>query len=67
MTRWAKGIMGYLEGRTHGLTMVKMDELDIDQVIKNAVTQYAREGISWLREDLATPVDALRPPEAPSF
>jgi hypothetical protein len=62
-----KGIMGHLEGRTSGLVMVNVEELDIDQVIMKAVVLYAQEGILSFREDLATPVDAPRQPKAPWF
>jgi hypothetical protein len=47
--------------------MMKMEEMDIPQVIKDAAVQHAREGIPWLREELATPVDGPHQPAAPWF
>jgi hypothetical protein len=40
-----KGIIGYLEGRTRGLEMAKMETMGIDQAILKAATMYAHEGI----------------------
>jgi hypothetical protein len=64
--RWW-GIMGYLEGRTRGLEMMKIETMEISQAITKSAVLYAQEGILWLREDMATPVDWERRPEAPWF
>jgi hypothetical protein len=57
--------MWQLEGRTGGLEMMKVETMAIDQAIVKAVVLYAQDGIVWLKEDLALPVDAYRRPEAP--
>jgi hypothetical protein len=62
-----KGIMGVLKGLTRGLEMMKLETMVVDQAIVKAAVLYAQEGILWLREDIATPVDAVRRPEAPWF
>jgi hypothetical protein len=47
--------------------MVKLRESDIETRIANAVILFAREGINWYRELLATPVGGDYPPAAPWF
>jgi hypothetical protein len=65
-SQW-KGIMEHVETRVDQVRMVKLSESDIGPRIKNAVVLFAREGINWYRELLATPVGGDYPPAAPWF
>jgi hypothetical protein len=57
--------MESLEGRTQAVAMVKHDERTTDSTVLEAAQLYAMEAIPRLEEDLATPVDGYRQPEAP--
>jgi hypothetical protein len=60
-----KGIMQHVEQRISNVTVVKLDEMDIDPKIRNAATLYGNEGVTSYREFLATPDGAELPPTAP--
>jgi hypothetical protein len=60
-----KGIMEHVERRISNVTLVKLDEMDIDPKIRNAVSLYGNEGVQWYREFLATQDGAEYPPVAP--
>jgi hypothetical protein len=62
--QWA-GIMEKLEGRTQGVAMRKLDERTTASEILEAAQLYAMEAIPRLEEDIVTPVDGYRQPEAP--
>jgi hypothetical protein len=51
--------------RVWTLTLVKLDEMDIDPKIRDAVSLYGNEGVQWYRDFMATPVGVDCPPEAP--
>jgi hypothetical protein len=60
-----KGIMEHVEQRIDKLAIVKSEEMDVDQKIRDAVALYGNEGIQWHRDAMATPDGAEYQPAAP--
>jgi hypothetical protein len=60
-----KGIMEHIEWLVRDLVMVKLSDLEIDPMIRDAVILYAHEGIRWYRGLMATPAGGDYPPVAP--
>jgi hypothetical protein len=60
-----KGIMEHVEQRIGVVTMVKIQDIVIDQKMYQAVSMYGEEGIHWFRDWMATPVGGAYPPSAP--
>jgi hypothetical protein len=57
--------MEHVEQRLGAVTMVRFNDIIIDQKIHQAGSLYGAEGVQWYRDFLATPVGVDYPPVAP--
>jgi hypothetical protein len=64
MPQWAD-IMREVEERSQGMDITKLDPRTTASAYMEAARMYGEEGRIRLEEDLVTPVDGFRQPEAP--
>jgi hypothetical protein len=56
-----------VETRLANVTLIRFENSDITERIRNAVAKYGQEGVDWYRGFLETPVGAEYPPTVPFY